>query len=515
MSAPVAATAVPPTEARASGGFVRDLTASIVVFLVAMPLCMGIAIASGVPAERGLVTGIIGGIVVGALAGSPLQVSGPAAGLAVIVFDLVQKHGLSALGPILMVAGLVQLAAGALRVGQWFRAISPAVVHGMLAGIGVLIVVGQAHVLLDRTPLKTGVDNLMAIPGAFFSLSPATLGQAEAAFAVGFATIVAMIGWEKIRPAALKLVPGALVGVIVGVGIAAGFGLDVKRIVVPENIVAALSFPSVADFGMFAQPAMILTAVAVAFIASAETLLSAAAVDRMHNGVRTKYNKELMAQGVGNTLCGFVGALPMTGVIVRSSANVQAGAVSRRSTMLHGLWILSFVALLPFVLEQVPMASLAGVLVVTGWRLVSLKHARHLLDHYGPLPALVWAATFIMVVSTDLLMGVLTGIALSMLELIPHLRKPKLGIAVRTEADETEVALSGSATFFHLPRLSSVLDALPEGGRLRVSLKGLAHVDHTCAELIKDWLARRKASGAHLDVEHGPAKLAAGGAAAH
>lgn len=169
-----------PTLAVAS----RDFTASIVVFLVAMPLCMGIAIASGVPPEKGLITGIIGGIVVGALAGSPLQVSGPAAGLAVVVFELVRDKGLSALGPILILAGLIQLIAGILKVGGWFRAISPAVVHGMLAGIGVLIVVGQFHVLFDARPLPSGIQNLLAIPGRLLGLSASNVSGVEQAFMI-------------------------------------------------------------------------------------------------------------------------------------------------------------------------------------------------------------------------------------------------------------------------------------------------------------------------------------------
>jgi hypothetical protein len=157
---------------RLKAGGVRDFTASIVVFLVAMPLCMGIAVASGVPPEKGLVTGIIGGLVVGLLAGSPLQVSGPAAGLAVIVFELVRDYGASALGPILVLAGLIQFVAGIFKLGGWFRAISPAVVHGMLAGIGVLIVVGQFHVLFDAKPLASGLENLAAMPGRFLGLEP-------------------------------------------------------------------------------------------------------------------------------------------------------------------------------------------------------------------------------------------------------------------------------------------------------------------------------------------------------
>src|SRR5690349_7830738 len=194
----------------------RDFAASIVVFLVAMPLCMGIAIASGVPPEKGLITGIIGGIVVGALAGSPLQVSGPAAGLAVIVFELVRDFGLSVLGPILILAGAIQFAAGVLKIGGWFRAISPAVVHGMLAGIGVLIVVGQFHVLFDAKPLPNGLANLAAMPGRLLGLGNGGAGGAELAFAIGLTTIAAMLAWEKLRPARLKLVPGALIGVLAG-----------------------------------------------------------------------------------------------------------------------------------------------------------------------------------------------------------------------------------------------------------------------------------------------------------
>lgn len=192
------------------GTLARDLPASLVVFLVALPLCMGIAVASGLPPEKGILTGIIGGVVVGFLAGSPLQVSGPAAGLAVIVFDLVRQHGVTALGPILLLAGLLQIVAGIVRLGGWFRAVSPAVVHGMLAGIGVLIVAGQVHVLLDNKPLPNGLGNLMAIPAAYAGLLPFDGKAPQMALMVGLVTIGCMIGWEKFRPKRLRLVPGAL-----------------------------------------------------------------------------------------------------------------------------------------------------------------------------------------------------------------------------------------------------------------------------------------------------------------
>lgn len=482
-----------------SATFSRDFTASIVVFLVAMPLCMGIAVASGVPAERGLITGIVGGIVVGALAGSPLQVSGPAAGLAVIVFEIVQQHGLSTLGPILVLAGLIQLAAGALKLGQWFRAISPAVVHGMLAGIGLLIVAAQVHVLFGDSPQANGVTNLLAIPGAIMSLSLSALGPTESALVVGLVTIGAYLLWEKIRPAKLKLVPGALLGVLAGTFVAIAMNLDVQKIAVPESILGAIALPTMGDMGKLAQPAILVTALAVAFIASAETLLSAAAVDKMHDGPRTKYNKELFAQGVGNMLCGFLGALPMTGVIVRSSANVQAGAATRASTIMHGFWILGFVALLPWLLRMVPSAALAGVLVVTGWRLVSLKHVQHLFAHYGLLPAMIWAATFVMVVATDLLTGVLVGLALTVLEIIPQLRRMRLKVHQRKTDDEAvEVSLDGAATFLQLPKITKALEATPDQGVIRLDTRKLSFLDHTCTEVLKDWIRSKERTGAKV-----------------
>ncbi|MGN8000373.1 SulP family inorganic anion transporter [Sphingomonas sp. 22176] len=494
-------------EAPKPRSFVRDFTASIVVFLVAMPLCMGIAIASGVPPEKGLVTGIIGGLVVGFLAGSPLQVSGPAAGLAVIVFELVREQGLSALGPILILAGAIQVVAGVLRVGGWFRAISPAVVHGMLAGIGILIVVGQYHVLFDAKPLSSGLANVAAMPGRLLGLST-DLAAAEMALGLGLLTIVTMLGWDKFKPAAVKLVPGALVGVVAATLVAFSFGFDVTRVSVPSNIVSAIALPENGFFAKWMDPSVITAAIALAFIASAETLLSAAAVDRMHDGVRTNYNKELRAQGIGNLLCGVAGALPMTGVIVRSSANVQAGAQTRLSAILHGAWILGFVALLPWLLREIPMAALGAVLVVTGAKLVNLKHVRHLLAHYGVLPAAIWAVTCALVVTQDLLTGVLVGIALSLLELVPNLRRLGLKVDQQEEAGEHRIALAGSATFITLPKLSDQLESVPGGKSVLLDVSRLDAVDHSCAELLKDWLQRRRAGGSPVDVQGASGKTA-------
>ncbi|WP_093666621.1 SulP family inorganic anion transporter [Sphingomonas gellani] len=488
----------------------RDLTASIVVFLVAMPLCMGIAVASGVSPEKGLITGIIGGLVVGALAGSPLQVSGPAAGLAVIVYELVRDQGLSALGPILILAGLIQVAAGIFRLGGWFKAISPAVVHGMLAGIGVLIVVGQFHVLFDARPLPSGLQNLAAIPSRMLGLDPTNISATEAAFGIGLLTIAAMLGWEKLRPASLRLVPGALVGVLAGTLAAFMLGLPVTRVAVPESITAAITLPDASILAKFLDPAVLTSALAIAFIASAETLLSAAAVDKMHDGVRTDYNKELRAQGIGNLLCGAAGALPMTGVIVRSSANVQAGAVTRASAMLHGAWILGFVALLPWVLREIPMAALGAILVVTGVRLVNLVHVKHLARDHGLLPPVIWAATLLTVVLEDLLTGVLVGIGLSLLELVPNLKRLRLKIYQDHDEAGHRLALDGAATFVAIPKLSDALEGIPAGRPVTLDMSKVPAADHSSLELLRDWLQRRRASGAPVLVTGSSPKVELG-----
>lgn len=488
------------TERLKGGAVTRDFTASIVVFLVAMPLCMGIAIASGVPPEKGLITGIIGGMVVGMLAGSPLQVSGPAAGLAVIVYEIVRDQGLSALGPILALAGLIQFVAGMLKLGGWFRAISPAVVHGMLAGIGVLIVVGQFHVLFDEKPLASGIANLVAMPSRLLGLNPGDVSAAERAFTIGLLTILAMLTWEKFRPASMRLLPGALVGVTAATLVAWALGLDVTRVTVPSNIFSAVDVPNQSFLAKLGDPAIYATALAIAFIASAETLLSAAAVDKMHDGVRTNYDKELRAQGIGNLLCGAAGALPMTGVIVRSSANVQAGATTRLSTILHGVWILGFVALLPWLLREIPMAALGGILVVTGWRLVSVSHVTHLFRLYGILPAIIWVATLVTVVAEDLLTGVLVGLGLSLLELIPHVRRLNLRVDAQHGEANSHVALEGAATFVTLPKLTRTLEEVPPNSRLTLDLAQLTAIDHTSAEMLNDWMQRRRAAGMQVSL---------------
>ncbi|RON02078.1 SulP family inorganic anion transporter [Pseudomonas brassicacearum] len=479
----------------------RELLASVVVFLVALPLCMGIAIASGMPPAKGLITGIIGGLVVGWLAGSPLQVSGPAAGLAVLVFELVRQHGVAMLGPILLLAGFLQLVAGRLRLGCWFRVTAPAVVYGMLAGIGVLIVLSQMHVMLDGVPKPSGLDNLSGFPAAVAQALP-TLGGGLGwqAGLLGLSTILVMGVWEKFRPQALRFIPGALLGVGLATLASLALALNVKRVEVPANLAEAIDWLKPADLLNLADPNLLIAAFAVAFIASAETLLSAAAVDRMHSGERSDFDRELSAQGIGNMLCGLVGALPMTGVIVRSSANVQAGAKTRLSAIFHGVWLLAFVLLLSSVLQSIPVASLAGVLVYTGVKLVDLKAFRGL-GRYGRMPMITYAVTALAIIFSDLLTGVLVGFGLTLAKLAWKASRLKISLIDLPAEGEMELRLMGAATFLKVPALTRVLGAIPAGATVHVPLNNLSYIDHSCLELLEEWGRANASKGSKLLIE--------------
>ena len=387
---------------------VTELFASLVVFMVALPLCIGIAQACHLPPEAGLLTGIVGGLVVGTLAGSPLQVSGPAAGLIVLVVQYLddaqtkapQYEKVQLLGLALVLAGLIQLTAGALRLGRWFRAVTPAVVEGMLAGIGLTILAKQFYELLDDKAPKAIFDALAGIPEcvtkAFVPPAESNANHSEAAV-IGLVALLIMALWKPLAPKKLKLIPAAVVAVLAGVVInefgrpvfeALGArigpavddhgGIGVERPKVSANLFAAVRPVFELNWEALALPFVWKGAITFALIASAETLLCSVAVDSKHTGPRTQYDRELAAQGVGNVICGALGALPMTGVIVRSAANVEAGARTRWSAVMHGGWLLLFVLVLPGLLSRIPETALAAVLVFTGWKLLNLPGLWHL-----------------------------------------------------------------------------------------------------------------------------------------
>jgi MFS superfamily sulfate permease-like transporter len=616
-----------------SNPYGRDLLASVVVFFVALPLCMGIALASGVPVAAGLITGIVGGLVTGALAGCPLQVSGPAAGLTVIVYEIVQHLGFPLLGLVVLVAGGFQIAAGLMKLGQWFRAVSPAVINGMLAGIGVLIFASQFHVMVDDKPRKSGLDNLLSLPEAVWKgigvphLAPmaerefrtqamktmsdlahdqnllrtqvddqapfydhaestpalkdinvpsltklaerqakiaAKLGeldvqlvavesevgqsrhldqahealvaaqqqavQAEealrggqavkavetqaAAYAaietamgrlknhrlaamLGVSTIIIIVAWQKLAPRKLRLVPGPLIAVGLAMALAATLALPVLYVEVPGNLLNEFNWPT-ANLLSTAPWAEILKAgLVIALVASAETLLCAAAVDQLAPGVRTNYDRELASQGVGNVICGVLGALPMTGVIVRSSANIQAGAQTRLSAVLHGAWLLVFVLAFAWLLRLIPTASLAAVLVYTGFKLVNLKVVRKLLQ-YGWGEVAIYFATLVTIVVEDLLTGVLVGVALAAAKLLYTFSHLEVRVDEDARHSRHVMRLNGAATFVRLPQLAAALEQIPESSELHVELDRLRYIDHACLELLTSWAKQHEATGGRL-----------------
>ncbi|MCP2258407.1 Sulfate permease, MFS superfamily [Streptoalloteichus tenebrarius] len=463
---------------------VADLGASLVVFLVAVPLCVGVAVASGAPAELGIVTGIVGGLVVGVLPGSSLQVSGPAAGLTVLVAEAVARHGLPALGVIVAASGLMQVLMGLARLGGWFRAISPSVVQGMLAGIGLVLLLGQVYPVFGARQPGSTAEKLLGLPGLVGGLDQASVA---ASFGVGALTLAVVVGWQRM-PARLRVVPGALVAVVLTAAAVAVFGLPVATVEV-GGLGSVIDPPGPHRFGMLADPAVLGAAVTFALVASAESLFSAAAVDRMHSGPPTRYNTELIAQGVGNTAAGMLGALPMTAVIVRSAANVQAGARTKASRVLHGAWLLLFAVWLPGLLALVPLSTLAALLLHAGWKLLDLRQLAALARAHRAEAGIV-VLTAGVIAAVDLLVGVLVGLAAAVAKAawdVSHFH-----VTWQEDGDDLLVRLSGNATFLRLPRLLAALQEVPSARRVRLDLSGVRHLDRACRQAVENWAAQRR-----------------------
>ena len=485
----------PPADgSRLSSVLRHDVPASLVVFLVALPLSVGIAVASGAPIMAGLIAAVVGGIVAGALGGSPLQVSGPAAGLTVVVAGLVAELGFALTCLVTVAAGVVQVLMGLSRVARAALAISPVVVHAMLAGIGLTIALQQVHVLLGGQQQESALANIAALPAA-------VLDTRGPALVVGGLVVVLMLSWPRM-PASVRAVPASLVAVVTATLLAAVADLDVARVELPGNLISSLALPALPEGQWGAVATGVLT---VALVASVESLLSAVAVDKMQTGPRTNFDRELLGQGAANMASGVLGGLPVTGVIVRSAANVTAGARSRASAVLHGVWLLLFSVLLISVVEQVPFAVLAGLLVVIGLRLVKLADVRTA-RRTGDVA--VYAVTVLGVVFLNLLEGVLIGLALAVLLVLRRVVWASVR-AVDQGGGRWRVVVQGSLSFLSLPRLTRVLGELPPGTAVTVEL-GVDFLDHAAYDAIHAWIAQHESTGGSVVVdERGTAGLAA------
>ncbi|MEV7670893.1 SulP family inorganic anion transporter [Streptomyces sp. NPDC088752] len=469
-----------------------DVSASIAVFLIALPLSLGIALATGAPLQAGLVAAAVGGLVAGRFGGSPLQVSGPAAGLTVVTAELIRLYGWRTTCAITVLAGLAQLGLSALRVARSALAVSPAIVHGMLGGIGVTIALAQLHIVLGGTPQSSAVDNALGLPAQLAHVQPAS-------FAISALTVAALLCWPRLPGRAgrlLRKAPAALVAVAGATAVAVLAGLAVPRVDLPSWSNHAL--PGMPEGPVLGIAAGVLT---ITLVTSVQSLLSAVAVDKLvaarpDHGLgipRTALDRELAGQGMANVVSGALGGLPVAGVAVRSVANVSAGAVSRASTMLHGLWIVLAALLLVPVLDLIPLPALAALVMVVGIQMVSITHIRTVTRHRE---VVVYVVTLAGVVLIGILEGVALGIGVAVAVALHRLTRTRI---TREERDGRQLLrVRGQLTFLAVPRLSRALHQLPPGSDVVVELDG-SFMDHAAYETLSDWTSGHLAHGGKVE----------------
>ncbi|MEU6668666.1 SulP family inorganic anion transporter [Streptomyces sp. NPDC046727] len=465
-----------------------DLSAAVAVFLIALPLSLGIALATGAPLQAGLVAAAVGGVVAGRLGGCPLQVSGPAAGLTVVTADLIDRYGWRMTCGITVLAGLAQLGLGCLRVARGALAVSPAVVHGMLAGIGITIAVAQLHIVLGGSPDSSVLANLRDLPAQLADLHPGAVSMSALTLALLFA-------WPRLPGRAgrlLRRVPAALVAVTGATATAALAGLALPRVDLP-------SWHSHALAGLPEGPALGLAAAVLTttLVCSVQSLLGAVAVDKLvaaRTGPqsrvgRSDLDRELLGQGAANIVSGALGGLPIAGVAVRSTANVNSGAVSRNSAMLHGVLVVVAALLMVPILEEIPLASLAALVMAVGIQMVSLHHIRTVTRH-REVP--VYAVTALGVVLLGVLQGVFLGIAVAVAVALRRLARTR--ITHEEQKGVHHVRVRGQLTFLAVPRLSRALHLVPHGAHAVVELDG-SFMDHAAYESLQDWRSAHTARG--------------------
>ncbi len=470
-----------------------DLSASISVFLIALPLSLGIALATGAPLQSGLVAAAAGGLIAGRLGGSVLQVSGPAAGLTVVTADIIQQYGWRATCAITVFAGVCQLGLGMLRVARSALAVSPAIVHGMLAGIGITIAVAQVHIVLGGTPQSSVLDNLRGLP--------AQLAETRwAALAMSVLTLAVLYLWPKLpgRAARLaKVLPATLVAVTTATLVAALAGLSLPRVDLPSWSNHAL--PALPEGPLGGIVAGVVT---ITLVTSVQSLLGAVAVDKLvaarpEQAVRvprSNLDRELLGQGAANIVSGGLGGLPVAGVAVRSTANINAGAVSRASTMLHGMWVLVAALLAVPLLQYIPLAVLAALVMSVGIQMVNLLHIRTVTRHRE---FLVYGVTTCGVVFLGVLEGVGLGIAVAVGLALHRLSRTR--IVHHERAGHHLVHVRGQLTFLAVPRLSRTLHHVPAKATVVVELDG-SFMDHAAFETLQDWRTSHTAQGGAVSV---------------
>ena len=487
--------------------FKSDFASGLVVFLVALPLCLGIAMASGAPLFSGIIAGVIGGIVVGYLSQSHISVSGPAAGLTAIILTAITDLGaFDIFLTAVFIAGLIQLALGFLKAGSISNYFPTNVIEGMLAGIGVIIIMKQlphafgydADFEGDEAFLQGGDGNTFS--ALFNVFNHLQLG----AIVITLISIAILIIWDKV-PALkkLKLVPGALVAVVVGVLLNEFFVSSGSSLAIQKDHLVSLPIPSTLEefkaiivtpnFAGIMNPKVWVVGVTIAIVASIETLLCIEATDRMDVHKRfTNTNIELKAQGIGNIVSSLLGGLPMTSVVVRSSANNAAGAKSKLSAIIHGVLLLVSVIAIPSLLNKIPLATLAAVLILVGYKLAKPATFKHFW-HYGKYQFLPFIATFLGVVFTDLLKGVALGIAISIIFILRV--NLKIAYSFRKEeivdGDIIHIDLAQEVSFLNKAAIKLTLANVPENSKVVINAHDTVYIAHDILDLIHEFKSTR------------------------
>ncbi len=488
----------------------KDLSASIVVFFVALPLCLGIALASGAPLFSGLIAGIIGGVVVGSISGSALGVSGPAAGLAVIVLTAIGTLGsFENFLLAVILAGVIQLVFGVLKAGVIGYYFPSAVIKGMLAAIGIIIVLKQIPHALGYDADYEGDESFVQADGenTFSALSSMLDSFTPGAIALSVVALFVLILWDKVltkKHQIFKLIPGPLAVVVLGIVfqtlVPQGSFLFIGKthlvnVPIPENVDMFLGQFTLPNFGAIANMEVWTVALTLAIVASLETLLSVEAADKIDPEKRTTpTNRELLAQGTGNILSGLIGGLPLTQVIVRSSANVMSGGRTKLSTIFHGLFLLLAVILIPRLLNKIPLAVLAAVLLMVGFKLANpgLFKSMFKLGRSQFLPFIV---TVLGVVFTDILVGISLGMAVSVLIiLIENYKNSHFLHIVKGAEDESQVrmTLAEELSFLNKGAILRELSNLPEGTRLEIDVRKTIHMNYDVIEILEDFTSKAK-----------------------
>ncbi|MCB0554548.1 MAG: SulP family inorganic anion transporter [Phaeodactylibacter sp.] len=494
----------------------QDLPASVVVFLVALPLCLGIALASGAPLFAGLISGIVGGIVVGSLSRSPLSVSGPAAGLAVVVLGAIQSlPSYQAFLLAVVLAGLFQILLGVARAGTVSNYIPSAVIKGMLAAIGIILVLKQIPHALGYDADYEGDQSFWQDDGYnTFSELIHLFNEAlsPGAIIISVLSLIFLFWWDSGRVKKspwLKEVPSSLIVVVFGVlasflfkQFIPGLAISSEHMVnVPVAGSAAKFFSqfTLPDFSQIGNQDVWLAGLTLSLVASVETLLNVEAVDKLDPLRRiTPPNRELLAQGAGNMVSGLLGGLPITSVIVRSSANVNSGAVSRLSAIAHGLLLLVSVAAIPFVLNQIPLSALAAILIAIGYKLakpqIFLRKYQKGLAHFIPFVVTILAILF-----TDLLIGVCIGLVVGAFFVIRQ--NYHSAISLFQDGNNYLLRFKKDLSFIHKLELKRYLSQIPEQSSVLIDLSRVSFVDLDNAEIINDFIATAKDKGIQISIK--------------